>query len=132
MNKAMAILSLCILTACGATMGAQHTGCMDAYPDFANQVACVKNTVIADPYLRDDTLVREYIMTGDLLAEEVRQGRIGEDEARLQFLQKLNEIENRQLQRAATEARMNRDIQKSFPRHTTCVPAGNGTQCTTY
>jgi hypothetical protein len=105
---------------------------MDAYPDFANQLACVKNAVTADPYMRDDALVREYIMTGDLLAADVRQGRLGEDEARLQFLQKLNEIENKKLQRAATEARMNRDIQRSFPRHTTCVPVGNSTQCTTY
>jgi hypothetical protein len=121
------------VAACAPTLGARHTTCMDTAGSFGGQVDCMRNQIAADPYMRDDPLVREYMMTGELLAAEVQRGRLDEENARLQFLQKLNDIEAEQRARSATEARINRDMRDAFPRQTTCVPTGNGgQQCTTY
>ena len=132
--RGVALAALLFLSACatGPSLSQQHNACMDTAPNFGAQVDCVAYMVAGDPYMREDTLIREYVQTGEILAAEVRNGRLSEQEARLRFLEKLNDIKAEQLRRDATEARMMRDIDRSFPRHTTCVPVGNSTQCTTY
>lgn len=136
MQFRMASLLLVVsgLAACASlpSLSQHHNGCVDSAPNFKAQVDCVAFMVAADPYMREDTLVREYIQTGEILAAQVAQGRLNESDARLQFIEKLNDVKARQLQRDATEARMMRDMERSFPRHTTCVPVGGRTQCTTY
>jgi uncharacterized lipoprotein len=129
-----AALCAASLSACATlpSLSQHHNGCMDSAPTFKGQVDCVAYMVAADPYMRDDTLVREYIQTGEILAAEVARGQMFEAEARLRFVEKLNDVKERQLRRDATETRMMRDMQSSFPRQTTCVPVGNTTQCTTY
>ena len=132
--RGVAVVALLLLSACATlpSLSQHHNGCMDSTPDFKGQVDCVAYMVAADPYLREDTLVREYLQTGEILAVEVSRGRITEQEARLKFIEKLNDVKGMQLQRDATETRMMRDMQSSIPRHTSCVPVGNTTQCTTY
>ena len=128
------VLCASALSACATlpSLSQHHNGCMDSAPNFKGQVDCVAYMVAADPYLREDTLVREYLQTGEILAAEVARGRLSEQEARLKFIEKLNDVKSMQLQRDATETRMMRDMQSRFPRQTTCVPVGNTTQCTTY
>lgn len=125
MKGLMIVAGAVLLAACGPTLEARHVGCMDMYADFANQLACVKNSMGG----YDNALTREYLMTGDALLADVRAGRMSEEQARLQFLRKLNDLEAESLRRAAYEAEIRRDV---FPRQTTCVPVGNRTQCTTF
>jgi len=134
MKKYLLITGTLLLSACatGPSISQQHNACMDTAPHFTAQVECVAIMVESDPYLSQDTLIREYLQTGHLLAADVRNGRLSEQEARLRFLEKLNFIKGEQLRRDATQARMMSDMDRRFPRHTSCVPVGNTTQCTTY
>lgn len=134
MIRVLAVFSCALfLSACGGvSMGAQHMGCMESYADFANQVACVRNALSNDPYMAGDTLVQEYLMTGDMLAAEVRAGRIGEDEARLRFMQKLNAVKQAALAQQAQRAQIQSAADLRFPRTTTCRPWGADVRCTTF
>ncbi|MBU0800420.1 MAG: hypothetical protein KKA05_05385 [Alphaproteobacteria bacterium] len=132
MKHVLAFATALLLAGCGTSVTTYHTNCMDAYPDFANQLACVKNNIAADPYQSNDTLVREYLLTGDMLAADVRAGKISDESARLQFLQKLNDIKRIELEQMANESRIRRDMDMRFPRQTTCHPVGGSVQCTTY
>lgn len=130
----IAAAAVAALSACTSlpSLSQHHAGCMETAPNFKGQVDCVAFMVAADPYLREDTLVLEYVETGEFLAARVARGDIDEQQARLQFLEKLNDVKAAQLTRDATSARMMRDIERGFPRHTTCVPVGGRMNCTTY
>lgn len=128
-----AVLALLVLAACGTSLSTRHVTCMDTAAAFVDQIECVRTEVAADPYMRDDPMVREYLATGELLAAEVQRGRMDEKTARLQFIEKMNDIETEQRARAAMESQIERNMRDSLPRQTTCVPTGNGGQnCTTY
>lgn len=133
MRKTGMIILIMMLAGCGGTSLSQyHTSCMNIFPDFPNQLACVHNNIAQDPYRAQDTLTREYLLTGDMLLADMRAGRISEDQARLEFLRKLNQVKAAELDQMARESYIRREMDWRFPRHTTCHPLGGSLQCTTF
>lgn len=109
-----------------------HTACMDGFARLADQVACVRANVEQNASLRDDTLVREYLLTGDLLVTQVADGTMAEDAARLEFLKELNKIEQLDLERRAHEALIDRATRPRIPSFTTCRRRDGVVECTRY
>jgi len=123
--------ALFILSAC-ANVAEFHSACMKTNTAIAGQVACVKANVAQSPDLQSDTLVEEYLKTGDLLVEQVQTGTISEAEAQMRFIQKLNDIRQQGLREDAYRAQIFEAYYNRFPRHTTCTPSGDDLHCTTY
>lgn len=123
-----------LLSSCAALpeVGDYHEACMKQFSGFSDEVLCIKRYVAADPAMNGDTLVQEYVMTGEKLASGVQNGTLGPDDARLQLLQKLNDIKQKRLDRLVDEARLQRMNERSFPRGTTCHRVGDTVQCTTF
>ena len=96
-------LALLFITACTTPVSTYHNACIEGNLAFAEQVACIKANV-RETGLRRDTLVQEYLMTGDLLVGQVQRGEITEDQARLQLTRKLNEIKRTQAEIEAAQA----------------------------
>jgi hypothetical protein len=121
-----------LLAACATDVATYHTGCMESFRAFADQVACVKNSVQGDPSLRGDTLVQEYVLAGEALARQVQAGKLTEDQARLQFTHRLNDIQQRQADLLAQQARAASPGDFMRPHFTNCHRAGNEVECTSY
>ncbi|MCB9988158.1 MAG: hypothetical protein H6868_02355 [Rhodospirillales bacterium] len=121
-----------LLTACAASVTEYHSVCMETYETIAQQVACVKANVAQTPDMQRDTLIHEYLKTGDLLVQQVRNGETSEADAQLRFIEKLNEIRRKGLQEEAYRAQIFEAYDRRFPVQTTCVPVGNEMHCTSY
>lgn len=91
-----------------------HNACTEFNHTIAQQVNCVHANVAQNPPMQDDTLVREYLMTGDALAGQVAAGQITEQAAQLRFQQKLNEIRRRELEEQALQAEISRANDRRF------------------
>jgi hypothetical protein len=134
MRKYAILTVILLLTGCasGPSLSQFHTGCMDAYPDFSNQLACVKNNVANNPSLAASTLTQEYLMTGDVLLADMRAGKISEEQAQLEFLRKLNQVKSVALTQRAQQSVIRQEMDSRFPHYTNCYPVGRGMQCTTF
>src|SRR5688500_8144653 len=120
MKRKVWIIVFCMLTACTTPVTTYHNACMQGHARFADQVGCIRANVAMDASKQNDTLVQEYVMTGDMLVKQVHEGKISEDEARLQFVNKLNDIRRRELDMLADEARISRYHAPLWPRFTDC------------
>lgn len=120
-----------LLAACTG-LSDYHTACMDGFARLADQVACVRANVERNASLRDDTLVREYLLTGDLLAKQVADGTMSEDAARLEFIRELNKIEQIELERQAHAAMIERANRPHIPPFAACRRAGGAVECVRY
>ncbi len=123
---------LVALTLAGCTSLDGYYNDCQAYKSFADQVLCVRQAVQADGTMRDDTLVQEYLMTGENLVVKVRAGALSEDDARLAFLRKLNEVEERRTDRLAKEAEISRTHKPLWGPFTSCHRNGSAVNCVTH
>jgi hypothetical protein len=120
------------VTACATDVAKYHTGCMEQFHAFADQLACVKTDVAQDTTLKGDTLVQEYLLAGTTLLNQVKAGKMSEDEARLNFTHRLNDIEQRRADLLAQQARAARAWDWDRPHFTNCHPVGKSVTCTSY
>jgi hypothetical protein len=128
-NAAAALFLL--LSACtGITT--YHNACMDMPAPFAQQVDCVKANVAQNSALASDTLVQEYLATGDLLVSQVRSGEMSEDKARLLFIQKLNDMKRAEAELLARQAEAQRSWDRQWPFYTDCYRSGADMHCRSY
>lgn len=97
------VITLLIAAACTTPVSTYHNACIEGNLAFADEVACIKANV-RESGLRRDTLVQEYLMTSDILLQQVQRGEITEDQARLQLTRKLNEIRKTQAEIEAAQA----------------------------
>ena len=87
-----AILSLVSpLGACTTTAQLQAE-CAANNVRFIDEVSCLSRQVEAEPSLKSDSFITEYILSGKILARKVEIGDIPEDEARLLFARKYNTL----------------------------------------
>ena len=123
-----------MLVGCVAPLTTYHENCMNQPLPFADQVACVKQQITAEGASGyDKGLVSEYLQTGNVLVRKVELGEISEEEARLEFISKLNDVRARDTQMRAQQAAINDYYDRQFPRYTDCVPDSNGgLQCRTF
>lgn len=128
----LSFLSFIILSACATDVAKYHTGCMEQFRAFADQLACVKADVAKDDTLKGDTLVQEYLLAGTNLLAQVKAGKMTEDEARLNFTHRLNDIEQRRADLLAQQARAARAWDWDRPHFTNCHPVGKSVSCTSY
>ena len=124
----MSLLVIILLSAC-ATVESYHNACLEQNNRIADQVACIKANVAADEYMRGDTLVREYIKTGEVLVEKVANGQMTEREAQLRLVEKLNDMRGQELRNQAYQAEIHRN---SFSRETRCRQDGAHIYCSEY
>lgn len=127
--RIFAAACLCFLLAACTSVERYHNACLEQNNRIADQVACIKANVAADEYMRDDTLVQEYIKTGDVLVENVANGRMTEREAQLRLVEKLNDMRAQELRNQAYEAEIYRH---RFPRETRCRQDGAHIYCSEY
>jgi hypothetical protein len=131
MRALIAFIALLALPAC-TTVADYHNACLEQNTYIAAQVACVKQNVAADDYMRNDTLVQEYIKTGDVLVERVAHKELTERQAQLQLVEKLNQMRQQQLREQAALAEIDRANRDRFPRETRCHQNGAHIYCTEY
>ena len=117
---------------CAVDVATYHTRCMENGAAFAEQVACVKAGVASEPSLKNDTLVQEYVLTGEELVKQAHDGKLTEAQARLMFTHRLNDIEQRQADLLAEQARANRAFGADHPHFSTCHRNGSSVECTSY
>jgi hypothetical protein len=126
------LLIAVLLTACATDVTTYHNACLQEFHAFTEQVACVKRDVAADPSLKNDTLVQEYVLAGEVLAKQVQAGKLSEDQARLQFVHRLNDIDQRRADLLAQQARAYHAEDWDRPHFANCRHVGNSVQCTSY
>lgn len=97
------VLLLLSLAACTTTAAIQRD-CGLLTDNFAAEVACITEAVNLEPGLRDDSFVREYLLSGQVLAGRLASGEISEQEARLQFARSYNRLVLQQKQYSAYSA----------------------------
>ncbi len=111
-----ALAAFLVLGGC-TTVTTYHNACTEYNHTIATQVGCVRANVQKNPGLQDDTLVLEYLQTGDMLVQRVANGQMSETQAQLQFVQKLNQIKQIELDLMAKQARIDRSYDRRwFPR----------------
>jgi len=116
MIRMILLAAVLVLGGC-TTVTTYHNACTEFNHTIAAQVGCVRANVEKDATLRDDTLVKEYLGTGDLLVQRVAAGQMSETQAQLQFVQKLNQIKQIELDQMAKQARIDRAYDRMwYPR----------------
>lgn len=85
------IFSTFSLAACTTTADLQNQ-CAAISGSFAEEVTCLDNLVQTQSHLSSDSFVKEYLLTGKILVQQVQAGEISEDQARLRFARKYNQI----------------------------------------
>lgn len=94
-----------------------HNACTEYNHTIVTQVGCVRANVQQNPSMQDDTLVQEYLQTGDMLVQRVAAGQMSETQAQLEFVQKLNQIKQIELDQMAAQARIDRSYDRMwYPR----------------
>jgi len=88
------LLLIPVVLACAActTTKALQSECAEMHERFVDEVACLSTKMEAEPLLKSDSFANEYILSGKVLARKVQAGVIEEDEARLQFARKYNQL----------------------------------------
>lgn len=127
--RVFATIFLCLIIAACTSVESYHNACLEQNNRIADQVACIKANVAADEYMRGDTLVQEYIKTGEVLVEKVANGQLTEREAQLRLVEKLNYMRGQELRKQAYQAEIYRN---SFPRETSCRQDGAHIYCSEY
>ena len=121
-----------LLGGCAVDVATYHARCMENGAAFAEQVACVRASVASEPSLKNDTLVQEYILAGEELVKQVQEGKLTEAQARLMFTRRLNDIQQRQADLLAQQARAANANDFTRPHFTNCHRAGSSVECTSY
>ena len=81
--RAIAILSMLVVTACGGpTVSQMGQACGSDTKPFVEYWPCQKPRLAAEIRARDD-IKAEYLATGDLTAERARSGQITDAEAKM-------------------------------------------------
>jgi hypothetical protein len=131
MKKFLAAASVFLLAGC-TSVTTYHNACMEMAAPFARQVDCVKANVAQNASMSADTYVQEYLATGDDLVKQVQAGRLTEDRARLEFVKKLNDIKNDELEAEAHQAEISRANEPFFPEFGHCGRFGKSFSCYRY
>jgi hypothetical protein len=129
MKNYLWILGLFTIVTLGGctTVTTYHNACTEYNHTIATQVGCVRANVQKNPGMQDDTLVQEYLRTGDMLVQRVAAGQMSETQAQLQFVQKLNQIKQTELNQMAQQARIDRAYDRMwYPR---CRHHWNSIEC---
>jgi hypothetical protein len=129
MKRFIAVFAVLVMAGC-ANVTDFHNACQSGNAAFADQVACVKANINEHGGYANDTYLQEYVMTGEELARQVHAGRISEDQARLQWVEKLNDIRQAQLTETAAQNSINRSW--DWPHYTDCHRSGEHIFCDTW
>lgn len=130
--KIFFVMAAVLLLAACTTVTDYHNACMEGFASLADQVACVKSNVAQSEAVKDDTLVQEYLATGDLLVQQVADGKLSEKAARVKFIAALNRIDRIALENMALRARADHLYHRDRPRFTNCQRDGESVTCQTY
>lgn len=80
-----------MLAACTTTADIQNQ-CAAISNGFAEEVNCLGNMVATQPHLSGDSFAQEYVLTGRYLVERMNKQEISEDQARMMFARKYNQL----------------------------------------
>lgn len=80
-----------VCAACTTTKGLQSE-CSALHERFVDEVFCLNQKLDQESSLKEDSFAREYILFGKVLSRKVSSGALNEDEARLQFARKYNQL----------------------------------------
>jgi hypothetical protein len=126
--KKLYLIAALLCVSCTTAADVQQQ-CNAATQNFVDEVSCIEGQVGADPYLGGDSFVQEYVLSGRVLADRVRAGRLTENEARLQFARDYNQLLLQQSRRDAYDAMA---WERLRPRDTDCRIHGDQVSCTSY
>lgn len=129
MNKIFVLMAgLLIVGACTTTQQLQQQ-CAQISQTFGQEVQCLQNMVSENGLLASDSYAQEYVVTGRVLAQRVAKGEISEDEARMLFARKYNQLQLEQQRLNTLSAAEWRALE---PRYQDCTVHGNRVQCYGY
>jgi hypothetical protein len=131
MTKAILIPALLLLSGC-MTLTATSQDCMKR-SKFSGVMQCIDQSVAANRALRGDPLVQEYVLTGRSLEKQVAAGTLGENDARLKLIKKLNEVRERDIaEQAAIAQTFSGNRSPRTPGFTDCGRTPGVPSCLTY
>lgn len=125
--KKYLMLSVLVLTGC-ATAASYNRGCFQEYQDFNAAVECTKQKMNNDPRVHlptNQSFVGTLFPFMDIIAAEVKSGKLSEDKGQYLIAEKINELDT--AQRASMLSNTSNSSNKSTM--TNCHVVGNTVNC---
>jgi hypothetical protein len=128
MRYLILIASLLFVTSC-ATVEKRQVACEEQFNNFADIFSCTKSSIASDVRLNKKAEVKLYLLKGEQLVEQLKNGKISEIDAKTEWQKLFVELKQSE-DRQRASAIQNYNATK--PKQTYCVPIGNSVSCTTY
>ena len=115
------IAPICFIASC-ATVEKRQVACEEQYGKFIDIFSCTKESIATDARLNKNAEVKLYLLKGEQLIEQLKNGKITEIDAKTEWQKLFVELKHNEDSRKASAAQ-NYNANKIKQTH--CVPVGN-------